>query len=86
NVAVFQTSGGDVSYGTYLAVNGGTFQFSNLKLTGALINTAGNVQFVSGSQIGAFVPFEVPEPATFSLLGIGLVAFGIFRKRRLRAA
>ncbi len=85
-VAVFQTSGGDVSFGTYLATHGGTFQFSNLKLTGALINTAGNVQFVSGSQIGDFEPFEVPEPATFSLLGIGLVAFGIFRKRRLQAA
>lgn len=70
---VFQTSGGDVSYGTYLATNGGRFQFSNLNLTGALINTGGNVQFVSGSQIGTFVPF-VPEPGTLGLLGIGAVA------------
>ncbi|MGH8092736.1 MAG: PEP-CTERM sorting domain-containing protein [Chthoniobacterales bacterium] len=84
-VAVFQTSGGDVSYGTYLATHGGTFQFSNLQLTGALINTAGNVQFVSGSQIPTFVPFQIPEPATLSLVGIGLVALGIFGKRGLKA-
>jgi hypothetical protein len=37
---VFQTSGGDVSFGTYLATNGGRFQFSNLNLTGRLINIA----------------------------------------------
>ena len=70
---VFQTSGGDVSYGTYLATNGGRFQFSNLDLTGALINTGGNVQFVSGSSIPTFIPF-VPEPGTLGLLGIGAVA------------
>jgi hypothetical protein len=34
---VFQTSGGDVLYGTFLAVDGGGFQFSELDLTGALI-------------------------------------------------
>jgi hypothetical protein len=86
NVAVFQTSGGDVSFGTYLATNGGTFQFSNLNLTGALINTAGNVQFVSGSSIPTFVPFIVPEPSTFGLLGIGLVALGAYRKSRRKTS
>jgi len=70
---VFQTSGGDLSYGTYLATNGGNFQFSNLVLHGALINTGGNVQFVSGSQIPEFIPF-VPEPGTLALFGIGAVA------------
>jgi hypothetical protein len=85
-VAVFQTSGGDVSFGTYLATNGGTFQFSNLNLTGALINTAGNVQFVSGAMINTFVPFVVPEPSTFGLLGIGLVALGAYRKSRRKAS
>jgi len=69
-VAVFQTSGGDVSYGTYLATNGGKFQFSNLNLTGRLINIGGDVQFVSGSSIPA-----VPEPGTFALVGIGAIAF-----------
>ena len=45
---VFQTSGGDTLYGTYLATDGGQFQFSELNLTGALINTGGNVQFCIG--------------------------------------
>src|SRR4029077_5636469 len=41
-VAVFQSAGGDVSFGTYLATNGGKFQFSNLNLTGRLINVGGD--------------------------------------------
>jgi hypothetical protein len=68
-VAVFQTSGGDVSYGTYLATNGGKFQFSNLDLTGRLINIGGDVQLVSGSMIPA-----VPESGTFALVSIGAIA------------
>src|SRR5207245_7921248 len=67
---VFQTSGGDVSFGTYLATNGGQFQFSNLNLTGRLINVGGDVQFVSGSRIPA-----VPEPGIFALVCIGAIAF-----------
>jgi hypothetical protein len=66
---VFQTSGGDLSFGTYLATNGGKFQFSNLNLTGRLINIGGDVQFVSGSMIPA-----VPEPGTFAFVGIGAIA------------
>jgi hypothetical protein len=61
---IFQTSGGNVLYGTYLATNGGQFNFSQLNLTGALINIGGNVQFVSGSQIptsAPFTPFQLPE-------------------------
>jgi len=76
---VFQTSGGDLSYGTYLATNGGQFQFSNLNLDGALINTAGNVQFVSGAKIPTFAPFTVPavpEPTTLALFGAGLLGLG----------
>jgi len=46
---VLQTSGGNVLVGTFLATNGGQFQFSELQLTGALINTGGNVQLVSGN-------------------------------------
>ena len=60
---VFQVSGGNVLYGTYLATNGGQFNFSQLNLIGALINTGGKVQFV-GSQIptsAPFTPFQLPE-------------------------
>lgn len=76
---VLQTSGGDQLYGTFLATDGGQFQFSELNLTGALIDTDGNVQFVSGSEIGTVDPFSVPtpvpEPSTLSLLGFAL--FGL---------
>lgn len=61
---IFQTSGGNVLYGTYLATNGGQFYFSQLNLTGALINTGGDVQAVGGSQIptsAPFTPFQLPE-------------------------
>src|SRR5947209_119644 len=64
---LFQTAGGDLSYGTYLATNGGNFQFSNLNLTGSIINVGGSVAFVSGSRI----PSSVPEPGTIALIGIG---------------
>ncbi len=61
---IFQTSGGNVLYGTYLATNGGQFNFSQLNLTGALMNTGGTVQFVGGSKIptsAPFTPFQLPE-------------------------
>jgi hypothetical protein len=69
---LFQTSGGDLLYGTYLATNGGNFQFSELELNGELINTGGNVQFVSGSEI-------VPEPGVVSLLILSAVALIAWR-------
>jgi hypothetical protein len=78
---VFQTSGGDVSFGTYLATNGGKFQFSNLNLTGRLINIGGDVQLVSGSMIPV-VP--VPEPGTLALVGIGAIAFASAAKASRR--
>ena len=75
---VFQTAGGDLSYGIYLATNGGSFQFSNLNLTGALINVGGDVAFVSGSQI----PTGVPEPGMLGLLSLGAGALGWTTRRR----
>jgi hypothetical protein len=86
---VFQTSGGGVEFGTFLATMGGNFQFSNLNLTGQLINTGGNIQFVSGSRIPDFVPFAppeptvIPEPASMILLGTGLIGFVMIGRRKL---
>ena len=77
---VFQTSGGNTVFGTFLAVDGGGFQFSNLNLDGALIMGdsagfgnpgSGDVHIVSGSEIPTFSPFTVPAPS----IGHGILAF-----------
>jgi PEP-CTERM motif len=76
---IFQTSGGDVLFGTFLATHGGNFQFSNLNLTGQLINTAGHMEIVSGSRV------TIPEPNTFGLITIGAIGLAWARKRWTRA-
>ncbi len=76
---VFQTSGGDISFGTYLATNGGNFKFSNLVLTGALINTAGHIEFVSGSSM---VAAPIPEPQAYAMFLAGLGVLGFLARRR----
>jgi hypothetical protein len=86
---VFTTSGGNTVFGTFLAGFGGDFQFSNLALTGALINTAGSMQIVSGSRVIGFEPFvpTVPEPSNFATAGTGVVmGLGYWLRRRKRAA
>ena len=76
---IFQTSGGDKVYGTFLATHGGDFQFSNLNLTGQLINTDGHMQIVSGSEVTA-----VPEPSVIGLMLVG--AASLVRLGKIRAA
>ena len=81
---IFVTSGGDTLYGTFLATDGGSYQFSNLVLTGELINTAGNIQLVSGSQIPTGIPFStVPEPSPLILLTIMLLGGMVWHRKRI---
>lgn len=82
----FKTAGGNVSYGTFLATGGCDFQFSNLQLTGALINTGGHIEHVSGSQTTSD-PFTTPEPiplpAPVLMLGAALAGMGFMRRRKV---
>ena len=78
-----------MQFGTFLAVNGCNFQFSNLGLTGQLINVGGNIQLVSGSSINAFAPFIgtpeiIPEPTTLALFGSGLFGIAATMRRKFR--
>jgi hypothetical protein len=83
---VLQTSGGDLLYGTFLDTKGGNFQFSELNLTGQLINTGGHIQFVSGSTLTYHTPNltegGVPEPSTWAMMILGFAGIGFMAYRR----
>jgi PEP-CTERM motif len=95
---ILQTSGGDVLDGIFLATHGGNFQFSELNLTGQLINTAGlnaaggirndsgSMQIVSGSRMLFSVIQPVPEPSTWALMLLGFGAVGAAMRYRRRPA
>jgi Alpha/beta hydrolase domain len=57
---VLQTGGDSVLYGTYLATHGGQFECAQLNLTGALINTGGDVHLVAGPSM-TFAPFTFSD-------------------------
>jgi hypothetical protein len=86
----FQTAGGSSNqFGTFLATNGCKFQFSNLNVSGAVWNTGGEVQWVSGSRITGTDPFNppqavvgAPEPLILSGLGIGLLSLAFIKRQR----
>lgn len=78
---VFQTSGGDKLYGTFLTTTG-RYQFSNLDLTGRLINVGDHIEFVSGSSMTQ----AVPEPASVLMFVLGLAGLGVAKRKSLFAA
>ena len=83
---VFQTSGGNTVDGTFLATKGGGFNFSNLDLNGELINTAGDVQIVSGSEIPTFSPFTAAPLPLPGIVPSALVLFGALAASKLPTA
>jgi hypothetical protein len=91
---ILQTSGGAGNcgqsatclQGTFLATHGGDFQFSNLRLTGRLVNTAGDMQIVSGSAFTAPPTPPVPEPTTWAMMLLGFGAIGLSMRHRRRKA
>lgn len=76
---VFKTAGGNKLYGTFLTT-AGDFQFSGLDLEGRLINTGGDVQFVSGSQL---VTAPIPEPSQYAMLAAGLMGVFVAKRKAL---
>jgi hypothetical protein len=76
---------GNTTSGTFLDPNG-IFDIADTVLYGRIFAGDADDSFITGSAIIAPPFFQTPEPASLVLLGAGLVAFGIVRRRHPRLA
>ena len=73
-------TGGNTTTGTFLDPNG-DIQIVDSAIRGRILGGDTLDMLISGSTIVAPPPFAAPEPTSLFLLGAGLVAFGIIRRR-----
>jgi hypothetical protein len=73
STVLFQTTEGDVSFAPTLTSGQATYF--------AIENTAADINANGGLTVSNVTFASVPEPADYALLGIGLAALGIFRRK-----
>jgi hypothetical protein len=70
----------------FVGDNGGLTTFSDLSTNGDTVDTGGNGDDVLVYAQGTIPNLNAPEPATYGLVGLGLVGVGVIRARRSRKA